>query len=79
MDNATEQDFRDYGEDQGFRWDEGFPLDSLVSFEHDGKIIVNPYSYIAGNRNPVELFGTEKMAAWKAECLELFAEFSADA
>lgn len=72
----AEKDYRDYGEDQGFRWDEGFSLEALVYFEHEGVTIVNPYSYTKGD--PADLFGKEKMTAWKAECRELWAEFAAD-
>ena len=55
----AEKDYRGYGEDQGFRWDEGFSLDALVYFEHEGMIIVNPYSHT--ERDPTEFFGKDKI------------------
>jgi len=71
------QDFKEFGEDQGFKWDEGFSLDALVSFNHEGSVIVNPYSYTQGD--PAELFGTTAMDAWKQEAASLMNEWAADA
>jgi len=69
----TEQDYRDYAEHLGFMWDEGAELDQLVHFEHDGKIIVSPYSYVQAGQNPAEVFGESKMDQWKLEvCRKLF-------
>ena len=73
----TDSDYRDFGDDQGHKWDEGFDLDCLVSFQHEGRDIVNPYSYTTGD--PAALFGAEKMSAWKAEAAALMAEWEADA
>lgn len=72
----TEKHYRDYGDDQACRLKEGFTLDSLVHFEHEGVTIINPYCHTTGD--PVDLFGKEKMDAWKAECRELWLEFAAD-
>ena len=73
----TEQDFKDFAEDQGFKWDDGFGLDCLVHFNHDGKTIVSPWSYTLGN--PVDIFGVELMSAWKKEAASLMSEWAADA
>lgn len=75
---STESDYRSYGEDQGFRWDEGATIDSLVTFEHDGNIIVNPYSYCAGNVDPASIFGAANMEKWKSECRAEWAEYAKD-
>ena len=72
----SDNEFKQFGEYQGQRWDEGESLDCLVVFQHDGKDIVSPYSYTLGD--PAELFGTEKMDAWKRECVELWAEWTID-
>ena len=72
----TRQDFMDWGEFQGQRWDDGEPLECLVHFTHDGKVIVNPYSYTQGD--PADIFGTKNMDAWIAESAELFDDFAAD-
>lgn len=77
MATFTEQDFKDFGADQGFKYDEGFGLDCLVTFDHSGRPIVNPYSYTLGD--PSGIFGAEKMDAWKLEASALMAEWLADA
>ncbi len=72
----TEEDFREFGDDQGFKYDEGFTLDCLVTYEHEGRIIVNPYSHTQGD--PAEMFGAEKMDEWRREAAELMIEWRAD-
>ena len=76
MENYSEQDFRNWGENQGFMWDEGAELDALVHFHHEGLNIVNPYSHTQGD--PAEIFGSEKMDAWQNESAAMFDEFAAD-
>ena len=73
----TESDFKGFGDDQGFKWDEGFTIDCLVTFQHNGDTIVNPYSYT--QRDPAEMFGVDKMNAWKAEAADLMREWMKDA
>jgi len=72
----TDSDYRDFGADQVAKCEDGFTLDCLVTFEHEGEIIVNPYAY---SDDPAALFGAEKMSAWKAEAAALMAEWEADA
>jgi len=77
MATYTESDFRDFGDDQGFRFDEGFTLDCLVSFQHEGSDIVNPYSYTL--KDPASIFGEDKMDEWKREAAALMIEWEKDA
>jgi hypothetical protein len=77
MSNYTEQDFKDFSEDQGIKCGEGYGYDALVTFVHEEEVIVDPYAYTDGD--PVILFGATAMAAWKAEAAALMTEWAADA
>ena len=71
----NEQDFKDFGADQVSKCEDGFGLDCLVTFEHEGEVIVDPYAY---SEDPSSLFGQAAMDAWKLEAAELMAEWAAD-
>ena len=63
----------------GSHWPAGGIENCLVHFDHEGKTIVNPYSYLPANQNPADMFGEGKMNAWKDECADLFDEYKKDA